>query len=88
MPTPNGRRPARESTAEALIRRINRRDAHLAVIGLGYVGLPLAVEFAKAGFRVTGSGRGYANAREREIDEVLLRLDPTAPPTRRAPDHR
>jgi RimJ/RimL family protein N-acetyltransferase len=34
---------------------------------------------AKAGFRVTGSGRGYANAREREVDEVLLRLDPTAP---------
>jgi RimJ/RimL family protein N-acetyltransferase len=43
---------------------------------------------AKAGFRVTGSGRGYANAREREVDEVLLRLDPTAPPTPRAPDYR
>jgi len=34
--------------------RIAAREAHLGVIGLGYVGLPLAVEFAKAGFRVTG----------------------------------
>ena len=28
--------------------------ATVAVIGLGYVGLPLAVEFANAGFTVTG----------------------------------
>lgn len=32
---------------------LNRR-AHVAVIGLGYVGLPLAVVFAEAGYRVTG----------------------------------
>src|SRR4249920_499231 len=48
------RRPAARTTAEALIRRFDRRTAHLGVIGLGYVGLPLAVEFAHAGFRVTG----------------------------------
>src|SRR5581483_9896548 len=30
------------------------RSARVGVIGLGYVGLPLAVEFAKAGFRVIG----------------------------------
>ena len=34
---------------------------------------------AKAGFRVTGGGRAYANAGQREVDEVSLRLDPTAP---------
>ena len=34
--------------------RIERRQAKIGVIGLGYVGLPLAVEFAKAGFDVTG----------------------------------
>ena len=34
--------------------RLRRRTARIGVIGLGYVGLPLAVEFAKAGFRVTG----------------------------------
>jgi UDP-N-acetyl-D-glucosamine dehydrogenase len=37
-----------------LERRIDRREARIAVVGLGYVGLPLAVEFARAGFHVTG----------------------------------
>ena len=34
--------------------KIRSRDARLAVIGLGYVGLPLAVEYVKAGFTVVG----------------------------------
>jgi UDP-N-acetyl-D-glucosamine dehydrogenase len=34
--------------------KIAERTAHVAIIGLGYVGLPLATAFAKAGFRVTG----------------------------------
>jgi len=34
--------------------KIDRRQARIGVIGLGYVGLPLAVEFAAAGFDVTG----------------------------------
>ena len=33
---------------------INRKSATVGVIGLGYVGLPLTVEFAKAGFSVVG----------------------------------
>lgn len=37
-----------------MIDRFNRREAHVAVIGLGYVGLPLAVAFAEAGYCVTG----------------------------------
>ena len=40
--------------SEALLGRIRSRDVRVGVIGLGYVGLPLAVEFAKAGFRVVG----------------------------------
>jgi UDP-N-acetyl-D-glucosamine dehydrogenase len=38
----------------ALLDKIESRKATLSVIGLGYVGLPLAVEFAKEGFRVVG----------------------------------
>jgi UDP-N-acetyl-D-glucosamine dehydrogenase len=37
-----------------LKRKIEDRTARVSVIGLGYVGLPLAVEYARAGFRVTG----------------------------------
>ncbi len=37
-----------------LAKRIASRTARVGVIGLGYVGLPLAVEFAKEGFSVTG----------------------------------
>jgi UDP-N-acetyl-D-glucosamine dehydrogenase len=38
----------------ALLDRIQSRHARVGVIGLGYVGLPLAVEFARAGFTVVG----------------------------------
>jgi len=34
--------------------KIRTRQARIGIIGLGYVGLPLAVEFSKAGFEVTG----------------------------------
>ena len=37
-----------------LLTRIKERKLSIGVIGLGYVGLPLAVEKAKAGFRTTG----------------------------------
>ncbi len=40
--------------ADALIRKAERRDALFGIVGLGYVGLPLAVELAKAGYRVLG----------------------------------
>jgi len=38
----------------ALEEKIRSRQARIAVVGLGYVGLPLCVEFAEAGFSVTG----------------------------------
>jgi len=40
--------------ARELKKRIRTRTAKTGIIGLGYVGLPLAVEMAKAGFQVTG----------------------------------
>lgn len=39
---------------EKLKSKIINKEANIGVIGLGYVGLPLAVEFAKAGFNATG----------------------------------
>jgi UDP-N-acetyl-D-glucosamine dehydrogenase len=41
-------------SSAALEKKIRDRTARIGVVGLGYVGLPLAVEFAQAGFDVTG----------------------------------
>jgi UDP-N-acetyl-D-glucosamine dehydrogenase len=40
--------------SNALLETIRARKARVGVVGLGYVGLPLAVEFARAGYTVTG----------------------------------
>ena len=50
MPSP----VSSNATADALALRIAERDAKVGVVGLGYVGLPLAVALAEAGFRVRG----------------------------------
>lgn len=43
-----------KKSLDVLLQKIQRRSARIGVIGLGYVGLPLAVAFAEAGFEVTG----------------------------------
>jgi UDP-N-acetyl-D-glucosamine dehydrogenase len=40
--------------AKALFQRITSRTARTGVVGLGYTGLPLAIEFGRAGFAVIG----------------------------------
>lgn len=45
---------AASSSFQSLCDKIRSKTARVGVVGLGYVGLPLAVEFAKAGFHVTG----------------------------------
>jgi UDP-N-acetyl-D-glucosamine dehydrogenase len=40
--------------SENLAQKIKSHTAQVGVVGLGYVGLPLVVEFAEAGFTVTG----------------------------------
>lgn len=39
---------------ERLLKRIENRDARVGIVGLGYVGLPLALAFAEAGFETIG----------------------------------
>lgn len=39
---------------DALLGKINIKDAAVGIVGLGYVGLPLATAFAESGYRVTG----------------------------------
>src|SRR5947209_16458172 len=40
--------------AQALEEKLRSKKALVGIVGLGYVGLPLAVEFARKGFSVTG----------------------------------
>jgi UDP-N-acetyl-D-glucosamine dehydrogenase len=42
------------SVAQDLISKAERRQILFGIVGLGYVGLPLAVELARAGYRVLG----------------------------------
>src|SRR5512136_2504134 len=42
------------NTKEAALKKFADRSAVVGILGLGYVGLPLAVVFADAGFKVVG----------------------------------
>jgi UDP-N-acetyl-D-glucosamine dehydrogenase len=42
------------TSIEALKRRMETREARIGIVGMGYVGLPLALLFSGEGFRVTG----------------------------------
>lgn len=57
---------------------IRKRQACVAVVGLGYVGLPLALEFSKAGFPVIGFDTDMSRTRrlsrsESYVDDVSVR---------------
>ena len=64
-----------ETTARILEEKISSHSARVGIVGLGYVGLPLAVEFAKAGFSVTGIDldavkTGRVNAGESYVGDI------------------
>ena len=56
------------SVKESLVKKLKDKNAKIAVLGLGYVGLPLAVVFAEAGFNVTG-----IDPDKRKIEAIILR---------------
>ena len=47
-------KPDGDAAVRQLIERVERRDYRVGIIGLGYVGLPLGLVFAEAGFSVVG----------------------------------
>lgn len=55
--------------AGILAEKITNHTAHVGIVGLGYVGLPLAVEFAHAGFTVTGID--VQESKVRQINEGI-----------------
>ena len=46
-----------------LLEKIKNHDAQVAVVGIGYVGLPLATEMAKAGFPTVGYDKSEEKVR-------------------------
>src|SRR5260370_23232865 len=69
---------ANMTAAEILEERIANRTARVGIIGLGYVGLPLAVEFAKAGFAVTGIDVQESKVASLNAGESYVKDVPTA----------
>lgn len=61
------------SQKETLIRKITDRSAIVGVVGLGYVGLPFAVEKAKVGFRVIGIEQNPVRAAKVNRGENYIR---------------
>lgn len=73
------RLPAKKiAPTQQILHRIETRKAQLAVIGLGYVGLPLAVEFAQAGFRVVGIDIDERRVKQLERGISYIQDVPTA----------
>jgi UDP-N-acetyl-D-glucosamine dehydrogenase len=70
--------PLQETIAASLSEKISNRTARVGIIGLGYVGLPLAVEFAQAGFTVTGIDVSEGKASSINAGESYIPDVPTA----------
>src|SRR5262249_27757131 len=64
--------------SQNLLLKIQNREAAVAVIGIGYVGLPLAVEVATAGFRVVGYDKSAGKVARVNAGESYIKDVPTA----------
>jgi UDP-N-acetyl-D-glucosamine dehydrogenase len=60
----------------AIIEKLRDKSAHIGIIGLGYIGLPLALEFALKGFRVTGFDNDRAKIPVLEAGQSYIRHIP------------
>src|SRR5947207_15039993 len=78
-PMASPRRSAKtRPVAQSLEQRLENHTARLAVIGLGYVGLPLAVEMAQAGFEVVGIDIDEKRVKQLNQGQSYIQDVPTA----------
>ncbi|MEG0449958.1 MAG: nucleotide sugar dehydrogenase [Lysinibacillus sp.] len=70
-----------DTSVQDLVEKIKVKQATIGVIGLGYVGLPLALEIAKKGFQVIGFDKSYEKVKTllrgesyiADIPEIMIR---------------
>ena len=55
-----------------ILEKLKKGEAKLSLVGLGYVGMPIAVEFAKRGIKVIGF-----DLNEKKIELYKNGIDPT-----------
>jgi UDP-N-acetyl-D-glucosamine dehydrogenase len=60
------------------LRKIEKRGAKIGIVGLGYVGLPLAIEFVKAGFSTLGLDIDDGKIKMLEKSQTYIRHIPAA----------
>jgi UDP-N-acetyl-D-glucosamine dehydrogenase len=65
------------SIKQTLLNKLTNREAKVGIVGLGYVGLPLAVEFAEQGFHVIGLDLNDAKVKQLNGGESYIPDIPT-----------
>lgn len=66
------------TTNARLFSRLRTKAAEVGIIGMGYVGLPLALSFARAGFKVTGFDIDPDKIKKLQRRETYIRHIPSA----------
>jgi len=79
---------AATSTKETLQRKLDDRSARIAILGMGYVGLPLAAVFAEAGFDVVGIDPHAAKVETLNKGTSYIQDVPSEQVARLVKDHR
>lgn len=73
-PPPTAKPPAaRDTSPQSLLERIAAKDIVVGIIGMGYVGLPLAVAFGGAGIKVLGFDLDPAKAKKLNAGQSYIK---------------
>ena len=66
------------STADRLEKRIKNKKASVGIIGMGYVGIPLGLEFARNGFAVTGFDKDSTRVEDINAGKQVMKHMPAS----------
>ena len=64
------------SLTEKLEKKIKDKKAKIGIIGMGYVGIPLGLEFARTGFSVTGFDNDSARVKDINAGKQVIKHIP------------